>query len=68
MVSNLRRLRRKQLLTQERLGQRCGFSKTYISNVENGNMNITLRNLERISEGLGVEAWMLLKPPPITRS
>jgi transcriptional regulator with XRE-family HTH domain len=52
---NLQRLRKGRGLTQERLGQRCGLSKTYVCNVEQGTVNISLANLEAIAKGL--ECW-----------
>lgn len=52
---NLRKLRKGRGLTQARLAQRCGFHKNYVSNVEQGTVNITLANLEALADGL--DCW-----------
>jgi transcriptional regulator with XRE-family HTH domain len=52
---NVRKLRKARGLTQEQLGQRCGLCKTYVSNVEQGAVNISLANLEAFANGL--ECW-----------
>ena len=63
LAANLRRLRKARGYTQERLGKLCGFSKTYISNVEQGAVNISLANLEEITNGLDCTAEELLRRP-----
>jgi transcriptional regulator with XRE-family HTH domain len=50
---NLKRLRKARGYTQEALGSVCGFHKNYISNVEQGAVNISLANLEGLATGLG---------------
>jgi transcriptional regulator with XRE-family HTH domain len=55
LSTNLRKLRMARGMTQERLAQRCGFHKNYVSNVEQGTVNITLANLEAFADGL--ECW-----------
>jgi transcriptional regulator with XRE-family HTH domain len=55
LASNLKRLRKARGYTQERLGQRCGLTKSYISNVEQETVNISLANLEALA--LGLECW-----------
>ncbi|ACV69804.1 transcriptional regulator, XRE family (plasmid) [Desulfohalobium retbaense DSM 5692] len=45
--------RRKQLgLSQEKLADKCGFDRTYISMVERGKRNPSLLNLLKIAKGL----------------
>lgn len=47
------RNRREQLgLSQERLAERCGFDRTYISMLERGKRNPSLLNLLRLAKGL----------------
>ena len=63
LSENLRRLRKAQGYTQRELASLCGFSKTYISNVEQGTVNITLANLEAICRGLDCFEEDLLRKP-----
>lgn len=46
--------------TQEELGHRAGLHRAYIGQVERGEKNIGLRNLEKIAKGLGVKVQDLL--------
>jgi len=47
--------------TQEALGKICLFSKNYISNIEQGKVNITLSNLEKLAKGLRCTEGDLLR-------
>jgi len=50
----LQELRKEQGLTQEKLAEKCGTTKTYISRIENDASDIRLSTLMRIiHEGLG---------------
>jgi len=50
----LQELRKEQGLTQEKLAEKCGTTKTYISRIENNASDIRLSTLMRIiQEGLG---------------
>jgi transcriptional regulator with XRE-family HTH domain len=51
---NIRRLRRARRLTLEQLARRCGFTKGYLSKVENSESSPPVSTLLNISEGLGV--------------
>lgn len=54
--------RRKELgLTQEQLGNRVGVTKSEISKIENGR-GITFSTINRLSEALGVNAEIELRP------
>ncbi len=39
-------------LTQEKLAERCGFDRTYISMLERGKRNPSLLNLLKLAKGL----------------
>lgn len=58
---NIRRLRKGRGLTQEQLAQDAGMAMRYLSGVERGEENPTLRFLIKIAEALGVEPVELLK-------
>lgn len=50
----LRALRQERGLTQEKLSFASNIDKTYISEVENGKRNLSLVNLEKLTEALDV--------------
>lgn len=59
----MRLLRVQKGWSQERLAQECELDRTYISAVERKRWNVSLSNLERIGQALGVPVWSLLRPP-----
>jgi len=65
LSENLRRLRKARGYTQRELARICGFSTSYIGNVEQGRVNITLANLEALAKGLSCWEEDLLRPPPL---
>ncbi|PYP91700.1 MAG: XRE family transcriptional regulator [Candidatus Angelobacter sp. Gp1-AA117] len=56
----LRALRKRQGWTQETLAHKLGLDRTYLSDVENGRMNVSLVNLEIIAQGFGKSLSQLL--------
>ena len=50
----VRELRRSQGLSQEAFANKCGLDRTYISGIERGNRNVSLRNIEVIAKSLRV--------------
>lgn len=52
---HVRRLRLEKEISQEALSSRCGFHRTYVSQVERATINITLDNMQKLAEGLGVD-------------
>jgi len=65
LSTNVERLRQARGDTQQELAKRCGLSKTYIGNVEQGTVNISLANLEALAIGLRCSEEDLLRPPPV---
>jgi DNA-binding XRE family transcriptional regulator len=63
LSTNLRQLRLARGYTQQELAKICGFSKSYIGNVEQGTVNITLANLETLAIGLNCAEEDLLRRP-----
>jgi transcriptional regulator with XRE-family HTH domain len=59
-AENLRRLRSKQSLSQEKLAELTGLHRTYVGSVERGERNISIDNIERFSLALHVPVSDLL--------
>lgn len=60
---NVRRIRLRTGLTQEKLAEISGFSQQYISGLEQGNRNPTVVTVYEIASALGVNYLDLLRPP-----
>lgn len=50
----IKEIRLKQNISQEELSFRSGLSKNYISDVERGTRNISLKSIEKIAEGFSI--------------
>lgn len=60
-LSRIVRQRRDQLgLSQDELAQRSGLHRTYISDIERGARNLSLKNLVRLAEALEVQPSTLI--------
>lgn len=57
---NIRKIRTDRGYTQEQLADRAELHFTYIGSVERGERNISVENLEKIAQALGVEVHRLL--------
>lgn len=62
IAANVRRLRKAQGLTQEKLAEVAEFHPTYVSLLERCKANISIDGLERIARILGVTTTELLQP------
>lgn len=58
--SNLRKYRILLGLSQEQFAEKCGLHRTYISSVERFQRNISIENIQRIADALGIESYKLL--------
>jgi transcriptional regulator with XRE-family HTH domain len=63
LSTNLRSLRKRQGISQEKLAELCGLHRTYVGSVERGERNVSLSSLEALSEALGVTVPDLLTAP-----
>jgi transcriptional regulator with XRE-family HTH domain len=59
--ARVRAIRKQNGLSQEALALACELDRTYIGGVERGERNISLVNIHRIAEALGVPPAELLK-------
>jgi transcriptional regulator with XRE-family HTH domain len=59
---NVRRLRKTKGISQEELALDAGMKRSYLSDLERGTRNPSVRALGRLAEALGVEPEQLLKP------
>jgi transcriptional regulator with XRE-family HTH domain len=50
----VRQVRLKRGMSQEELAYRAGLHRTYIGMIERAEKNITLRNIQKIADALGV--------------
>jgi transcriptional regulator with XRE-family HTH domain len=56
----LKNLRRNSNISQEDLAERAGFSRSYYTEIETGRRNVSLLNLHKLAEALGIEVVDLL--------
>lgn len=61
MAENLRVLRLAAHISQEKLAELCGLHRTYISDIERCNRNVSIDNIEKIAKALHITASDLLK-------
>lgn len=61
-ADNMKRLRQDRLLSQEALADLCDLDRTYISGIERKRRNLSMRNIQRIADALGVDVRDLFDP------
>jgi transcriptional regulator with XRE-family HTH domain len=59
---NVRKVRLKRGLTQERFAEKSGFSQQYLSSLENGRRNPSIVTVYELATALGVSHLELLRP------
>lgn len=57
--TNVKRYRVKTGLSQEAFAEKCGLHRTYISAIECYRRSISLENIQRIADALGVDTYRL---------
>jgi transcriptional regulator with XRE-family HTH domain len=57
----VRKIRKQKNLSQEELAFRSGLHRTYISDIERGGRNVSIKNIEKIARALGIKPSELLE-------
>ena len=60
-AANLWHERKARGLSQRALAQLAGLDRTYVGSVERGERNVSIDNVERLAEALGIELADLFK-------
>lgn len=58
--TNLRKFRTQKEYSQEKFAELCGLHRTYISDIECFQRNVSLKNIQKIAEALEIKTYMLL--------
>lgn len=58
----LRHAREDLQLSQEVLAEKAGLHRTYIGQVERGERNISIDNMEKLADAVSVPLWEMLRP------
>ena len=61
--ANVRHHRKLKGLSQERLALDAGMERSYVSDLERGTRNPSVRALGRLTDALGIEPKLLLETP-----
>ena len=57
--TNVKRYRQSLGISQEAFAEKCGMHRTYISAIECYRRSISLENIQRIADALGIETYKL---------
>ena len=63
LADNLKRVRAERGYSQEKLAEIVDLHRTYISGIERGTRNVSLRNIEKIARALELPVIDLLTEP-----
>ena len=58
-ATNLKKYRKELGLSQEAFSEKVGLHRTYISAVEREKRNISIDNIQKIADALGIEIYKL---------
>lgn len=59
----IRELRKRQGISQEKLAVLANMDRGYTGHVERGNRNVSINNIFKIADALGVDPGELFAPP-----
>lgn len=57
--TNLRKYRNELGVSQEKFAEMCGLHRTYISDIERFQRSISLDNVQKIADALGIDVYKL---------
>ena len=57
----LRKLRLERSLTQVEFAEKLGIDRSYLTDIERGNRNVSLINIDILAKGLGLSLAQLFK-------
>ena len=57
--SNVRKYRTAKKISQEKFAELCGLHRTYISDIECFRRSISLENIQKIADALGIDTYKL---------
>ena len=57
--TNVRKYRTQNKVSQEKFAELCGLHRTYISDIECFRRSISLDNIQKIADALGIETYKL---------
>lgn len=57
--NNVRKYRTQRQISQEKFAELCGLHRTYISDIECFRRSISLDNIQKIADALGIETYKL---------
>lgn len=63
-ATNMKRIRKEEGLTQERLAEKCNLHRTYIGGIEQARINVSLKNVGKIAKALEVNPALLFASVP----
>ena len=58
-ANNVKKYRKETGLSQEQFAEKCGMHRTYISAIECYRRSISLENIQRIADALGIDTYKL---------
>lgn len=61
LAENMRKYRARQGFSQEELAAICGLHRTYISDIERCERNLSIDNVEKIAKAFNISVSELLK-------
>lgn len=57
--TNVRKHRKNKGISQEKFAELCGLHRTYISDIECFRRSISLDNIQKIADALGIDTYKL---------
>lgn len=60
LAANIRKYRKQAGLSQEQLAEKTGLHRTYVGGIEQRRINVSVKNVEKIAQALGIDPALLL--------